>query len=109
MSQLERSIKDHYDALSAQRVKIVVEEWNTEFWVAPMTIGQACKIDSEDDNYLRACRIIQVRAKKEDGSPAFDEGDYQTMVSHGTADLVFDVGSKIVKAFSEAAAPEKKF
>lgn len=93
MSNFADKMKSRYASLPLGKVE--VPEWELVIHVRPATIGQSSRIMSESDNFKRACRMIQVRAKKEDGSPLFDEDDYSAMVTHGEVDVIERVASAI--------------
>lgn len=94
MSAFAGKLKTAYAARSLRAVE--VPEWEVTLYVGPMTVGQASRFSSESDDFRRACRIIQVRAKKEDGMPLFDEEDFDAMVSHGEAEVIANVARRIM-------------
>lgn len=82
MGKLADEIQATFAARGSRTV--TVPEWNGRvLTVFPITIGQLTKIQGESDNFRRAARIIQVRAKNADGSAMFDEVDLETLCSHG--------------------------
>ena len=95
MSGFAEKIKAHYSGL--QLGKIDVPEWGLTIYVRPATIGQSATILAEADQFRQACRMIQVRAKKEDGLPLFDQADFEAMVSHGEVTVVNRIVDEIMK------------
>lgn len=95
MSGFSKRIKDAYAARSLRPVE--VPDWDLTVYVGPLTVGQASRFSAEPDDFKRACRIIQVRAKKADGTPLFDEEDYDALISHGEAELIARVASDIMR------------
>jgi hypothetical protein len=94
MSQFAEKIKRHYAGLALGKVE--VPEWEVTIHVRPATIGQSATILKEVDQFRQACRLIQIRAKKEDGSPLFDESDFEAMVSHGEVSVINRIVEQIV-------------
>lgn len=94
MSAFAGKLKTAYTARALRAVE--VPEWDMVLYVGAMTVGQASRFSAETDDFKRACRIIQVRAKKQDGSPLFDEEDFDAMVSHGVADVIAGVAREIM-------------
>lgn len=94
MSAFAEKIKAHYAGLALGSID--VPEWGTTIFVRPATIGQSAAILAEKDQFRQACRLIQVRAKKEDGSPMFDEDDFSAMVSHGDVATINRLVDQIV-------------
>ena len=95
MSAFADKIKAHYAGIALGSVE--VPEWNLTLYVRPATIGQSAAILKESDQFRQACRMIQVRAKKEDGTPLFDEDDFSAMVSHGEVYVINRVVDEISK------------
>lgn len=86
MSAFVERIKSHYAGLPLGTVD--VPEWGVTMHIRPATIGQSAEILKEADQFRQACRLIQVRAKKEDGLPLFDDADFEAMVSHGEVTVI---------------------
>jgi len=94
VSGFAEKIKRHYAGLPLGTVE--VPEWDVVLHVRPATIGQSAGILKEKDQFRQACRLIQVRAKKEDGFPLFDEADFETMVSHGEVSVINRIVDEIM-------------
>lgn len=94
MSEYAEKIKRHYAGLALGTV--AVPEWDVTLHIRPATIGQSAEILKEHDQFRQACRLIQVRAKKEDGSPLFDQQDFDVMVSHAEISLINRIVDDIV-------------
>jgi len=86
MSAFTENIKAHYAGLPMGTVE--VPEWGLTLYVRPATIGQSATILKEKDQFRQACRLIQIRGKKDDGCSVFDEQDYEAMVSHGEITVI---------------------
>ena len=86
MSAFAEKIKSHYAGLPMGTVE--VPEWGLTLHVRPATIGQSAIILKESDQFRQACRLIQIRGKKEDGFPVFDEQDFDAMVTHGEITVI---------------------
>ena len=86
MSAFAEKIKAHYAGLPMGAIE--VPEWDITVYVRPATIGQSARILKEDDQFRQACRLIQVRCRKEDGFPVFDEQDFDAMVTHGEVSVI---------------------
>lgn len=108
MGALKEKLRERYTTLTQDMQQVHVPEWETDFYVAPVTIAQAAIIDSEVDDYRRAARIVQVRAKKADGSRMFDDEDFEAMITHGEAELVGRVARSIMKTDRTREEIEKK-
>ena len=63
---------------------------------APCDGGQSAAILAEKDQFRQACKLIQVRAKKEDGSPMYNEADFEAMISGAEVSVVNRVVEDIV-------------
>ena len=94
MSEFAERIKAHYAGIALR--KIEVPEWGTTIYVRPATVGQSSAIMAEPDQWHQACKLIQVRAKKEDGTQLFDEADYRAMLSSGETSLINRLVDEIV-------------
>jgi len=84
MGKLASLILEDFATRTAREVE--VPEWGFTLHVFPLTIGQWNAIEKEDTEALRAVRTIVVRGKAADGSPLFDNDDYEKMVSHASGD-----------------------
>lgn len=77
-------VKKIEEAFASKRANSVhVPEWGLTLTVFPITLGQLSRINEEVDVFRQAARTIQVRAKNPDGSPMFDDDDFEKLVSHG--------------------------
>lgn len=94
MSAFAERIKAHYSG--AQLGSIEVPEWGLTIYVRPATVGQSSAILAEKDQFHQACRLIQVRSKKEDGSPMFDQSDFEAMITYGDVSLINRLVEQIV-------------
>jgi hypothetical protein len=86
MSAFAEKIKAHYAGLPMGSIE--VPEWGLTVYVRPATIQQSATILKEPDQFRQACRLLQVRCRKEDGFPVFDEQDFEAMVSHGEVSVI---------------------
>lgn len=84
MSDFAGKVQAAYSSRTVREV--VVPEWGATFHVGPITILQLQKIMAESDGFRRAARIIQVRAKKADGLPVYDEQDFDALCAYGIGD-----------------------
>lgn len=109
MSGFSRRVEQAYAGRVTRTVQ--VPEWDMTLHVAPLTILQLKRIQAEDDPFMRAARIVQVRGKTEQGLPAFDEQDFETLCSHGVGDfgpaVVARVAGEIMADLPTAEAAEK--
>jgi len=91
--------------------QVTVPEWELTLHIAPLTILQLKRIQAESDTFARAVRIIQVRAKNEQGLPMFDEQDFDLLCSHGVEQygpaVVARVAGEIMADLPTAEAVEK--
>ena len=94
MSSLAERLKAHYAGLPMGKVEI--PEWGDTIYVRPATVGQSAAILAESDQFRQACKLIQVRAKKEDGSPMYNEADFEAMISGAEVSVVNRVVEDIV-------------
>jgi len=70
------------DRAAATSRVVEVPEWERTIYVFPLTLGQLEAIENEVSRYRKSARAIVVRAKNADGSPMFDEDDFQKMITH---------------------------
>ena len=94
MSKFAEKIKAHYAGVALRQV--FVSEWDTTIYVRPATVGQSSAIMNEPDQWHQACKLIQVRAKDENGKPLFDEADFKAMVTYGDVSLINRLVDEIV-------------
>lgn len=89
MSEFAKRVESAFKSRSVRTVE--VPEWGLTLHIAPVTILQLQKINGESDIFRRCARILQVRAKNEQGLPLFDEQDYEMLCSHGIGEYGPDV------------------
>jgi len=106
MSAFAEKVKQHYAGLTLGSLEI--PEWGVTIYVRPATVGQSAAILAEKDQFRQACRLIQVRAKKEDGTPMFDEFDFSAMVSHGEVSIINRLVEEIISIGDPEEGDEKK-
>jgi hypothetical protein len=93
VSAFASKVEANYQTRIARTV--AVPEWDMVLTVFPMTIAQMAKIEAEDDKFRRLVRIIQVRGKREDGSPMFDEADVDKLCSYGIGTFGIEVVGRV--------------
>lgn len=94
MSAFAEKIKQHYAGLPLGSIE--VPEWGLTIYVRPATVGQSAAILAEKDQFRQACRLVQVRSKKEDGTVLFDQEDFEAMVSAGEVSVINRLVEEIV-------------
>ena len=94
MSAFAEKLKAHYAGIALGSID--VPEWGVTLFIRPSTIGQSAAILAEPDQFRQGVRLIQVRAKQEDGSPLFDEDDFSAMISHGETAVINRVVEQIM-------------
>jgi hypothetical protein len=91
-------------AFQAREARVVtVPEWGMELFIYPITLAQLEAIYEDDSDYGVAARTILVRAKNEDGSPAFTKGDLDELRKFGVEDYGPAVIARIAR---EINAPD---
>ena len=94
MSDFAEKIKRHYAGLELGAIE--VPEWGLTIHVRPATIRQSAEILAESDQFRQTCKMIQVRSKREDGSPMFDAQDFAAMVDYGEVGVINRVVDQIM-------------
>ena len=110
MSGVADRIKGRFQAFGDDKEVFTVPEWEATFYCGPWVWGQVLEVQkfakTESLDFLR--EVIRVKAKAEDGRPAFDRDDIDAMKSHGEASVVQRVGTEILERFPLDFNAEKK-
>lgn len=109
MGAFGKRVEQNYASRAVRQVHVA--EWDLTLHVAPLTILQLQRIQSEADPFRRAARIVQVRGKDEKGLPLFDEQDYDLLCSHGIGPygpaVVARVAGELMADLPDAETVEK--
>lgn len=85
MSDFIKDAKKAY--MNIEPTEISVEGLPT-FFIKPLTIHQAQAIGKENDDFTRMARVIQVRARNEDGTALVPPADFSDFCRFISADAI---------------------
>lgn len=110
MGELVAKIQAAFD--TRKRVELPIPEWGMTVYLFPTTLAQLVAIEKEQGNVMRMARTIFVRCKTIDGAPAFDQSDFDRLVTHGVGafgpDTLTDIFVRLNKLEAEFELPDQE-
>ncbi len=104
MSDFIKDAKKAY--MNIEPIEISVEGLPT-FFIKPLTIHQAQAIAKETDDFSRMARVIQVRARNEDGSAFVNPSDFLDFCRFISADVIGEACTAILATNNSEDESEK--
>jgi hypothetical protein len=104
MSDFIKDAKKAY--MNIEPTEVNVEGLPT-FFIKPLTIHQAQAIGKETDDFTRMARVIQVRARNEDGSALVKPSDFLDFCRFISADVIGEACTAILATNNSEEESEK--
>jgi len=106
---LAEKIKANYkDNAAPVKLESVPDEWETDIYIYPKTLGQMIEIESETDPIRKAIKTLVIRAKNDQGTRVFSDEDERTLISYGVepygSETLLDIYKEIVLTVDAKAA-----
>lgn len=104
MSDFIKDAKKAYMNIEPTEVRV---EGLPTFFVKPLTINQAQTMAKESDDFMRMARIVQVRAKNQDGSALIPPGDFTEFCRYMSANVIGEACTAILATDNSEEESEK--
>jgi len=81
---LAEKIKANYrDNATPIKLESVPDEWETDIYIYPKTLGQFMEIEAEDEPIRKAIKTLVIRGKNDAGARIFSDEDERNLISYG--------------------------